>query len=240
MPISGVQTLAQIRLSSQQKADMVNSQFLTTAEWNYNINQSLKELYDLVLEKYGDDYYVQAPYVFSTDGTTYLYPLPSDFYKLLGLDLALGNTNDSFVTIRRFNFSDRNRYAVPNFQSFYGVTNLRYRMAGNNLWLTPIPSANQTLRLWYVPRNTELVSDSDTTDGFGGWLEYVCIDAALKAIQKAELDPSTLALQKTAMLQRIESVAENRDAANPMTVSDSAWSDMWWPTGNGYNSGGGA
>jgi hypothetical protein len=237
---SGVLTLAQIRTNAQQKADMVNSQFLTTAEWNFNINQSLLELYDVILQHYGDDYYVAEPYEFTTDGQEFLIDLPEDFYKFLGLDLALSNTLDSWVTIRRFNFADRNRYAVPNFQSFYGVTNLRYRLRGNQLWLTPIPAGGQSFRMYYVPRCTELVDDADTADGFGGWLEYVIVDAALKAVQKAELDPTTLAAMKDALLQRIVSVAENRDAANPGQVADTAWSDYWWPCGNGSGGGGGS
>lgn len=242
---AGQLTLLQVRTNAKQKADMENSTFISDTEWNFNINQSLQELYDLVLQKYGDDYY-STTISFQTDGSTYLYPLPDGtnysgatiFYKLLGVDLAMSNTNDSYVTIRRFNMSDRNRYAVPNFQSFYGVTNMRYRLEGNNLWITPTPSAGQTMRVWYVPRCTLFSSDSDTSDGYGGWLEYVITDAAIKALQKAELDVSTLAGQKGALLQRIESVAENRDAANPMVVADNLWSDMGWPYGGGSGMGG--
>jgi hypothetical protein len=236
--MSGTLTLSQIRSSAQQRADMVNSQFLTTDEWNFNINQSLASLYDILVQKYGDDYFVAAPYILATNGTSFLYPLPTDFLKLLGVDLALSNTQDSFVTIRPFQFSDRNRYAVPNFQSFYGVTNLRYRLQGGNLWFTPVPSGGQTIRVWYIPRVTNLVLDTDTSDGFGGWLEYVIVDAAVKALAKEKTDTSQLELAKQQLVQRIESAAENRDAGNPQRVGDTQFSDMWWPTGSGSNSGG--
>jgi cytochrome c-type biogenesis protein CcmH/NrfF len=233
-------TLAQLRTLVRQEGDFVNSQFVTDQELNSYINQSYYELYDLMVQKYGDDYFVNPPYSFSTDGTTYLFPLPSDFYKLVGVDLALANSTDSYVTLHRFNFSDRNRYAVPNFQSFYGVTNLRYRLNADNIWLTPTPSQGQTIRLWYVPRLTELVADGDVADGVSGWLEYVVIDAAIKAKDKEESDTSVLMARKQAMIQRIEAAAENRDAANPMTVADNQYNDLWWPSGSGNGNGSGS
>lgn len=233
-------TLAELRTATRQRADMINSQFISDSELNSYVNQSYFELYDLLVQKYGDDYYVASPYVFTTDGVNNFFSLPSDFYKLLGVDLALSNTNDSFVTIRPFNFGDRNRYAVPNFQSFYGVTNLRYRLKANQLWLTPIPGANQKIQIWYVPRLSTLIIDTDTCDGISGWTEYIIIDAAIKCLQKEESDVSVLLAQKAAMIQRIQNAAENRDAANPSTVVDSQYTDFWWPSGSGSGSGSGA
>jgi hypothetical protein len=237
---SGIYTLLQLRTLARQRANLENSNFVTEDEWNNYVNDSLKELYDLIIQKYGDDYYVNNVTI-TTDGSTYLYPLPdgtlysaaTPFYKFLGLDLALSNTQDSYVTIRSFSFQERNKYAVPNFQSFYGVTNLRYRLQGNNLWLTPIPASGQTLRLWYVPRCITLTADASTTDCYGGWNEYVVIDAAIKAMIKQELDVTALAGQKMLMIQRIESAAENRDAGNPACVTDAASTDLGYPSGSG-------
>lgn len=234
-------TLAQLRTAVRQRCDMVNSTFISDAELTSYINQSYFELYDLLVQKYGDNYYVADPVTFETDGASQQYALPNGtnfsgapvFYKLLGVDLQLANQNDSFVTIRPFNFSDRNRYAVPNFQSFYGVTNLRYRLNGDNLWLTPIPASGQTIQIWYVPRLETLVDDADTADGISGWTEYIICDACIKCMTKEESDPSVFMAQKEALIRRIEAAAENRDAANPATVADGQWSDLWWPTGNG-------
>jgi hypothetical protein len=235
-------TLAQLRTAVRQRADMENldqnydNSFIKDDELNSYINQSYFELYDLLVQKYGDNYYVASPYSFTTNGSSQFYDLPSDFYKLLGVDLALSNTLDSFITIKPFNFIDRNRYAVPNFQSFYGITNLRYKLNGNQLWLTPIASNNQTIRVWYVPRLTTLVDDTDTADGISGWTEYIITDCVIKCLQKEESDPSVAMAQKQALIQRIEAAAENRDAGSPATVGDSQYSDFWWP--NGGSSGG--
>lgn len=230
-------TLAQLRTLARQESDMENSTFISDSEFNAYINQSYYELYDLMVQKYGDDYFSNTV-SFTTDGTSETYALPngtnysaaSAFYKLIGVDLALSSTaQNSWVTIRRFNMSERNRYSVPNFQSFYGVTNLRYRLNGANLFFTPIPQAGQTVRLWYIPRLTILAADGDTCDGISGWNEYIIVDAAMKALGKEESDVSVLMARKAALIQRIEAAAENRDAANPMTVADN--SSLGWPSG---------
>ena len=144
----GLVTLASLRYQAQERSDQLNSSFLSTSEWNRNIQGSLKELIDLAVAAYAEDYYATNPLQFPTNGQTnnlqglHLSPdgkttftdgitgatvTPPAFYKLLGVDLQLsaGKSGILSVSIYGFNFSDRNRYAVPNFQSFYGVTNLR-------------------------------------------------------------------------------------------------------------------
>lgn len=244
----GTMTLLQLRTASRQRSDMVNSQFVTDSEFNSYINQSYFELYDLLVQKYGNDYFVATPLSFTTDGQAYLYPLPDGtlysaapaFYKILGADLNLNtNANDSFITIPPFMFAERNRYSVPNMQAFYGITNLRYRLQGNNLWLIPTPAAGQVVRLWYIPRLNELVNDADVADGVSGWTEYIIVDAAIKAMQKEESDVSVLMAQKQALVARIEAAAENRDAGNPQVVSDTQ-SQNWSGGGDGYGWGNGS
>lgn len=254
-------TLAQLRLATRQRADQVNSQFVSDDELNSYINQSYFSLYDILVQKYGNDYYSADPAIFPVNGATVnglnaQYPLPNGvltftngrtgeadyvaprFYKLLGLDLILANQTQSCVTIKPFNFPDRNRYAVPNFQSFYGVTNLRYRLNDRYLWLTPIPASGQQIQIWYVPRLQTLDADDDVCDGISGWTEYIICDAAIKCMQKEESDCSVLILQRQDLVQRIEAAAENRDAANPATISDTQSIDGWMPNGSGVTGSG--
>lgn len=215
-------TLSELETAVRERADMVNSTFVSQHELQGYINQSAFELYDLLIQKYGDNYYVADPFQFVTQFNQAFYNLPADFYKLLGVDLQISPSEPaSWVTLKPFNFIERNRYAVPNFQSFYGVTNLRYRLQADKLWLNPVPQANQYIQIWYVPRMQTLSNPSDTLQGVSGWTEYVIIDAAIKCLQKEESDVSVLMAQKQAMIQRIESAAENRDAGSPATVADS-------------------
>lgn len=234
----GEMCLGQIRLAAQQRADRVNSQFVTLTEWNSYINQSLFELYDLLITQYGEEYFA-APFAqFNTNGTTQLYPVPDGilsftnsagspfvppaFYKLLGVDLGVNTGPNGWVTLKKFNLIDRNKYFYPNSNStMYGVFNMSYRLIGNFIEFIPVPSANQSVRLLYIPRMTMLLQDTDiSSSGISGWMEYVIVDAAIKALQKEESDVSTLQLQKMALLKRIEATSMNRDAGQADTISD--------------------
>lgn len=256
---SGEASLGQLRLNAQQRADRVNSDFVTLTEWNSYLNQSLFELYDLLIDQYGEEYFVAAsPARFYTNGGSVSYPLPNGvltfldqnnqpwtpppFYKLIGVDLGLQNSNNGFVTVNKFNFIDRNKYFYPNTAStIYGVFNVQYRLVGNTIQLIPAPSANQPIQMWFIPRMTMLLKDTDITEaGISGWWEYVIVDAAIKALQKEESDVSALMMQKQALKLRIEASSLNRDAGQPDTISDTrstSWGGNDMGPGGGFKAG---
>lgn len=255
---SGEMCLSQIRLAAMQRADRVNSNFVTLPEWSSYINQAMFELYDLLVTVY-EDYFLASPIQFVCDGNTFLYPLPNGtntflnalntsqtvtpppFYKLMGVDLALNNATNAYVTINKFNFIDRNRFVYPNTAStIYGVFNLQYRVMGSNIEFIPTPTAGQAIRLWYIPRLTELLQDTDvTTMGISGWIEYVIVRAAKYALDKEESDTSQLTQQIVFLKARIEESASNRDAGQPDKISDTRASNGWGMNGYGPNGRGG-
>lgn len=224
-------TLGQLQTDVRQAADMEGSTFVTDVELTSYINASAYELYDVLIQHYGDDYFVAAPSTITTDGTNDAYALPTDFYKLRGVDLRLSASNDSWIPLVQFQFAERNVNQFQNIQGYYGRSNLRYRLRGPNVWFTPMPAGGQTIRLWYVPRWTELALSTDTLDGVSGWTEYVIVDAAIKCLRKEESDPSLLLAQKAALLKRIEEAASNRDAGAPPRVSDTGFREFWGPMG---------
>ena len=156
MAIYPKMSLSDLRTASRQRADMVNSTFISDAELNSYINASYFELYDLLVQKYGNDYYMKE-YSFQLQGNVSRYDLPEDFFKLLGVDLQISAGPDGYVSLRPFTLAERNRYSTANVQTWIGVTNLRYRISANKLWFTPSPQTGQTIRIWYVPRLAELV-----------------------------------------------------------------------------------
>lgn len=226
---TGDLSLGQIRLMAQQRSDLVNSPFVTTSEWNLYINQAAFELYDLLVTEY-EDYFLKSPLQITTDGSEQ-YTLPNDFYKLLGVDLGLANNTTAWITLKKFQFIERNRYVYPQINStFFGVFNLQYRLMGNTLFFIPTPSAGQFLRIWYIPKLTELLKDTDILTGISGWGEYVIVDAAIRAMQKQENDVSVLGAQKMMLIKRIEEAAMNRDAGQPDCISATRFDDV----GNSY------
>lgn len=251
-------SLGELRLRCQQTADRVNSQFVTTSEWNAFIRLAMYELYDLLITSY-EDYFASSYAFINTDGTTQNYPTPDGvtnylggtyggvsgtpalaFYKLAGMDLGINTSNDAWVTLVKFDFISRNKYVYPNSTStIYGVYNMRYRLMGNFVNIIPTPAGNQQLRMWYSPKLPALLKDSDlTTLGYSGWLRYPIVRAAKYALDKEEgSDTSKLDAELLFLKKRIEETSQNRDAGVADTISNTRMDPIYG--GNGFAGGGG-
>lgn len=170
MSTSSDASLGAIRIQAQQRSDLENNPAVSNPEWNGYISQSYKELYDLLVGAYNNDYYVATTYTFTTSNAQ-SYALPNGtpsfvddngniaqkFYKLLGCDLQYQSSPSGWVTLKRFEFIERNKYAYPNVAvNWSGYTNMRYRIEGNNFFMIPIPMTGQAVRLWYIPAPTSL------------------------------------------------------------------------------------
>jgi hypothetical protein len=195
---------------------MVNSRFISDSELNSYINASLAELYDLLIQTRGEDYYVSGPETIQLVPGTSTYPLEVDFLKLLGVDCVLSNTQA--VSLKAFKWQERNRFREPFYSSSY--FNLMYQIRGNDLVLVPTPNNGQTLQYWYIPRCPVLAADGDTFDGINGWEEYVIIDAAIKMRVKEESGVQELLIAKQEMKERIKSASAGRDSLEPARVVD--------------------
>ena len=254
--LTGQINLSYLRYMTQLKADKLNSQYLTTDEWNFNINQSANELYDILVDKYGDDYFLAPPLIIQLTGAQY-YPLPNGvnnsgapaLYKLNGIDAnvsgaALG-PNAGWIPLSRSNWSDRDRYTTWPGQAgaLNNIYQMSYRVMGNNLYLFP-QNTNMVIQMYYVPMLTQMLADTDMMPfSISGWSEFVIIDAAMKAMIKEEsLEKwNALAATKQALIERIEVTAANRDVGQPNTISNvrATMGDPGFSSwGNGFGAGG--
>jgi len=236
-------SLWELRLRSRQKADRVNSQFVTDSELNTFVRLGAYELYDLLIDSFEDLFSDKFVYI-QTNGTTQNYPIPNGvnnylggnyngtsgtpakaLYKLVGMDLAVNTSSvtPAWVTLRRYNFIDRNKFVYPNSTStIYGIYNMSYRVMGDNINIIPTPAGNQTLRAWYAPKLARLLSDTDYTNiGFSGWLDYVIVRAAIYMLGKEEgTDTSLLQNELLFLKSRIEQASQNRDVSMSDTISN--------------------
>ena len=99
--------------------------------------------------------------------------------------------------------------------------------------LVPQTSGGQTLQIWYVPRPSQLINQTDILDGVSGWEEYIVVDVAIKMLTKEESDPSIFAAQKAEMNKRLDEMAKNRNLGEPQTVTDSKYRNFSWGEGDG-------
>lgn len=217
-------TLLQLRTRAKQRANLENSNFLTPAEWNENINYAISELRDLIISKAGDDYFATSQ-SFSLISGTEAYALPAAFYKALWVEIL--ESDGKYRKLKRFEISEKNAYGNP-YSSF--CSEIRYRLIGDNLHFTSFDSiGGRTARLWYVPLITELSADGDTLSGFNGWDEYIILHAAIAALDKEEQETSKLELKLEKLKLRIEAMSEDRDQSNPMRIQDNEriYSSEW-------------
>jgi hypothetical protein len=258
--LPGQINLGYLRYMSQLRADKLNSQYLTTDEWNWNINQSTAELSDILTNAYGEDYFLAPPLLIPLTGLDY-YPLPDGsnypinginspaIFKLTGIDANVGGAsqgpNAGWIPLSRSNWSDRDKYTT--FPGQAGALNniyqMSYREVGQNLWIFP-SNMNMSIRLLYIPILQQMLADTDMLPfSFTGWSEYVIIDAAMKGMIKEESLEKWNALDqsKAAIIERITVSASNRDVGQPNTVSNvrSTMGDPGFSNwGNGYGGGG--
>ena len=97
--------LGYLRYQAKLRADMLNSNFVTQDEWDILINQSSQELYGLLVQKFGEDYFLAPLQVFSTSGQQF-YPLPNgtNFLNINGIPNPSGTpamdaTENADITI---------------------------------------------------------------------------------------------------------------------------------------------
>ncbi len=214
-------TLLQLRTQARERADMENSEFISPEELLSYINQSYAELYDILVGRF-EDYYTLNTTIVVPNGSSQI-PLPTDFYKLRGVDLALDSSENNYTPVPRFNFNNRNIRNANVSRLLSGQFNISYRIVGDNVELVPTDSSQGTYRIWYVPIYTPLVLDTDTVVASvsnQGWHEYIIIDAAIKMLDKEESSTTHLEKQRAALEKRIESMGRNRDANQPETISD--------------------
>jgi hypothetical protein len=209
--MASVVTLESLRDQSKQRSDMVNSNFITTAEWNLMINASAAALYDKLVAV-AEDYYTEDSDIVYSDATSYL-TLPADFYKLVAIDYQI---NGSWAPMQKYMFQNRWQY-LNGQQAMSGIA--RYRLVGSRVKFDPKPSS-QTVKLWYIPAFTKLVDDDDELDGVNGWEEYVIVDCAIKARIKEESDTVELEREFARIEARINAMAKDRDQGQPEKVTD--------------------
>jgi len=155
--------LNDLRLKARQRSDQVNSQFVTDSELDGYVNNSYSELYDIIVSRYDDDYFLTS-YALTVSSGTASYDLPSDFYKARGVDLII-STNES-TPLQRYVFADRTRDSLARY-----ARDVKYRIQGNKIHFAPAPDSN-TATLWYIPKPRKLQSATPSVVSRGSTTTY--------------------------------------------------------------------
>lgn len=80
-------TLSSLIDQAKDMADMQNTTFVSDTEWTRYLNQGVRELYDLLLEAHGQEYFLKTFEITLTPPTN-TYSLPDDLLAVKGVDYS--------------------------------------------------------------------------------------------------------------------------------------------------------
>lgn len=218
--MSRTRTLANLISDCRQRANMENSTFITDAEITEYLNQELAELWARLVQGEGQPHLRSSTTISATNGTA-LYALPADFWRLQEVVATIGGVTGNLTPFMPV------EHGWLQSASPWGVTSpVRYRLQGGNIEFLPA-TQNFSATLYYTPCQTRLVNNSDTFDGFNGYEVAAIYGAVATMLAKEESDPSFYVGQKERIYRHIDSLAAQRDAANPERVQDVECISMW-------------
>lgn len=204
-------------------ADMRNSQFVDQSgaagsELIRYANMAYKDLYQqIILSK---EFYFTTTTSFAVTGGTASYPLPTNFYKLDGVDLYLDNSG-RFLTLTPFMFKERNKFRSGLSLSVapYGQV-YKYMLVGNTIQFIPLPSQESNIQLWYTPEPVTLTSFSNTLYLPIGSDEYMSLYMACAMLAKEESDTSQLNSKRMEVLDQLKNSLKDRDQGSASYIMD--------------------
>jgi len=184
-------TFDSLKLGARERADMVNSSFISDTEEERVVNESVQRLYDILITQ-SENWRINS-FEFSVVVDRELYPLPDDFYRIRAVDEVL--STNQILPMKRFQFADRNIYQT-------------------------LPVRALDVKLWYFPQQERLVAGTDTFEVPNGWERFVHLDAAMHYLTKEESDIQAIAAERGDLEQKIMSNSIIRDAYRPERIID--------------------
>lgn len=220
-------TLAQIITRVRFIGTYENSIKFTSTLITGEVNAALAELYELLDDAHGG--YFDTTGTVSTVAAQDWVALPSDFWRLKGVDILIGGR---YYALDQIGIEQRNDYQTSTgrpcaYRTTAGSTRGR-------LTLYPTPSGVETIRVVYTPTFTPLVNDSDSFEYYNGFEDYVVCSTLLRLDQREERPLGERQQELARIKDRIIKGAARRRSAEPqyLTAKDGPDYDdvalLWW------------
>jgi len=216
---SAVDTLENIQLAVRNRGgwlrtDIVDSQL---TEW---VNGSMGALVD-VMSLNDDSHFLSFHYFTMTGGAEFA--LPSDFYKAIGMSVNYDSSSDyqdGYYSIEECTWQEFSRFLKTSADATKAVTDRRFTIRGDYIYITPNPYGSLQARLEYIASPELLVNPSDTVSFPNRWIEWLVLDVAQKAAAFMKTDPQVFMAQQQRCEERIKAFAE-RNRTKPTTWNGS-------------------
>jgi hypothetical protein len=212
-------TLLDLRTLFRSYIDDPNAERFTNAEANRFINLGQKYVQDLIVDS--DEWYFASCQTYSVLSTSdsYEFDLPSDLMQVIQCERDRPGERPIMTEFVDF----RNRHTQPAENTLFEVNDnqssspLVY-LRGSKLGVVA-PASSYTLRLWYVPRLTDLSADLDTSLIPEEHQNLVALHAA--KLSKGENTPWPEPLQQIYRddVERLRSFTEQRQRQQSRAVN---------------------
>lgn len=222
-------TTASMVTQAKERADMPVAGFISDAQVLTWVNEGLKTLHKLLVDAYENGYAYKEETATTDGGSDYA--LPTDFYRLYGLDLVDGT---STITLQPYQRSERNVYRnAPFGMDRVYRPRVRYDFisfvsSGNTVRgvrLLPTPQSGLSLRFIYAPMLPDF-SDSQSVDIPDGWEKYAVVYAAVQMLMKEESPVRELQGLLAKWEGELKDLKDTRDSAFPKSVTDAEALDV--------------
>ena len=203
-------------------ADMRNSAFINQdgtagSELIRYVNMAYKDLYQRIVQS--KEFYFTTSTTISVVPGTSAYSLPSDFYKLDGVDMAL-DSSGRYLTLKPFQFLERNKFrsgiSVP--IAPYGQI-FRYIIVGSTIQFIPLPNQASTIQLWYTPEPVTVTFATSLNLPIGSD-EYMSLYCACAMLTKEETDCTALDQKRLQIIDQLKNSLKDRDQGSAAYVVD--------------------
>ena len=205
----------------RRRCGLEHSDLLDDPEILELLNQELAELRSHLRRNEGQPHERSVTSISVVAGTA-LYPLPSDFWEVLGIEAKIGG-----LTRRVEPFMENERAGMLNAQLLSTSASPMYRLAGKLAGVDQIeflPSTQTfTATLKYAtsePRLTLGATPPSTVDGYNGYEIAAIYGTCAQVREKEDADPSFYEGRKMKIYALIDANAAQRDAGSPERVTD--------------------
>lgn len=182
--------LGEIRDSARSKADEESTGFISNTEIDRSINQGMNFIYGKIVQRFENYFIVRGTALNGGLITTVVgqqaYSLPSTMQKLLRVEHRPATSIDDNEW-RRLENQNINNDAVndyypvrPGYAPYFG-----YFIAGDTINLRPVPKDSFSIRIWFIPRVTQLVDDTDVAGIPSEYHELIAEYAACQCLRKS-------------------------------------------------------
>lgn len=184
--------LSDVRTLARQKSDEEATGYVSNSEVLSYINQGLRFVYGKIAQRF-ENYFITKGTVgngglITTVSGTDEYNLPTDLMKLVRVEQRQSGSSseNDWITLKALNIGNDNiRVFYPPREGYGPGSAYGYFIAGNKIYLRPVPTQAFSLRIWYVPRVTALSADSDIPGIPEEYHELLAEYAAIQIISKS-------------------------------------------------------